>query len=90
MLVINRSSDGGSVVFRLSGRIEPEDVEELQRLIGLEQGQVIVLDLKDLTIIDREAVTFLARCQAANIKLEACPAYIREWIDAERGRGGRD
>jgi anti-anti-sigma regulatory factor len=90
MLIIKRSSVGESVVFSLSGRIEPADVEELQRLIGLEQGEAIVLDLQGLAIIDREALKFLARRQAANIKLENCPVYIREWIDAERGRGGQD
>ena len=90
MLAIQRSSSGDVVLFSLSGRIEPEDVAELQRLLSLEpKGQAIVFDLKDLTLIDSEAVKFLARCQAENIRLENCPAYIREWIDAERGRGGR-
>jgi anti-anti-sigma regulatory factor len=90
MVNIQRSSSGGSVVFRLSGRIEPEDVAELQRLLGLEPtGPAIVLDLQDLTLVDRDAVKFLAKCQIENIRLENCPAYIREWIDAERGRNSK-
>ena len=90
MVNIQRSSSGGSVVFRMSGRIEPEDVAELQRLLGLESsGQAIVLDLQDLTLIDRDAMKFLAKCQMENIRLENCPAYIREWIDAERGRNSK-
>jgi hypothetical protein len=89
MLIIQRSSSGDTVLFSLSGRIEPEDFAELQRLLSLEpKGQAIVLNLKDLTLIDRESVKFLARCQAENIRLENCPAYVREWIDADRGRCG--
>jgi hypothetical protein len=45
----------------------------------------IVLDLQDLTLVDRDAVRFLERCEAASIKLKSCPAYIREWIRRERG-----
>jgi hypothetical protein len=89
MLKIQRSSNE-RVAFSLSGRIEMEDATELQRLFSLEAtGQDIVLDLQDITLIDRDAVKFLARCEAENISLENCPAYIREWIDAERGRNSR-
>jgi len=42
------------------------------------------LDLKDLTLVDREAVKFLERCEADSVKLKNCPAYIREWIVRER------
>jgi len=73
------------VVFSLSGRIETEGVLELQRLLGLETaGQNIVFDLQDVTLVDRDAVKFLARCELEGIELTNCPAYVREWIAAER------
>jgi anti-anti-sigma regulatory factor len=85
MLRIQRSFSGGAV-FSLSGRIEIEDVGELQRLLSLEaSGERVALDLRDITLVGRDALQFLARCEAENIKLENCPAYIREWIDAEKG-----
>jgi hypothetical protein len=60
-------------------------VAELQRLLSLEQtGCRIALDLEDVRLIDRDAVKFLARCEADSIRLENCPAYIREWIAQER------
>ena len=66
------------------------DVPELQRLLSLEEdGQDIALDLQDVTLIDRDAVKFLARCEEEKVELENCPAYIREWIDAERGGHSR-
>jgi anti-anti-sigma regulatory factor len=80
MLRIQRSSNCG-VVFSLSGHIEMEDAAELQRLLSLEAaGQDIAFDLQDLTLVDRDALRFLARCEARGIKMKNCPAYVREWI----------
>jgi hypothetical protein len=89
MLKIQRSADG-HVVFELSGRIEAEDVAELQRLFTLETADHrLVLDLNEVTLVDRDAVSFLARCETDGIKVENCPPYIREWIDRERGQSSR-
>ena len=89
MLKIQRSANG-NVVFTLSGRIQIEGVAELQRLFALEEvDHDLVLDLADVTLVDRDAVKFLARCEADSIKLENCPAYIREWIERERGRNSQ-
>jgi len=89
MLRIQRSAIG-NVVFTLSGRIEAEHIEELQRLLSLETAHHhLVLDLKDVTLVDRDAVNYLARCEADGIELQNCPAYIREWIERERDRNGR-
>jgi anti-anti-sigma regulatory factor len=75
------------VAFALSGRITAEGVAELQRLFKVEgQGNRIVLDLKEVKLVDRDVVKFLARCEANGTQLENCPAYIREWIVRERPR----
>jgi hypothetical protein len=47
-------------------------------------GCQIVLDLKDVTLANQDAVTFLARCEAGSITLKNCPAYIREWIMSQK------
>jgi hypothetical protein len=84
MLKIQRSADE-KVLFTLSGRIEAEDVVELQRIFSLETvGRRLVLDLTDITLVDRDAVKFLSHCEGNSIKLQNCPAYIREWIERER------
>ena len=89
MLKIQRSANG-RVVFTLSGRIEEDDVEELRQVLALEKaGQHVVLDLRDVTLVNQSAVKFLARCEADGIKLENCPAYIREWIERVKGRTRR-
>jgi len=84
MLKIQRIANG-QVVFTVSGRMDSENIDELKALFASEaKGRDIVLDLKDLTLVDRDAVRFLERCEADSIKLKNCPAYIREWITRER------
>jgi len=84
MLRITRAANG-SVVFKLSGRMDAEEVDDLEKLISAEaSGSRIALDLEDLTLVDQDVVSFLRRCEADGIELENCPAYIREWITGER------
>lgn len=84
MLRIQRTANG-EVVFKLAGRMDEENVAELKTLFESEaKGSRIVLDLKDLTLVNRDAVNFLQRCEAGSLKLRNCPAYIREWITRER------
>ncbi len=84
MLKITRAGNG-EVVFRLSGRIGAENIGELEALISAEaSGRRIVLDLKDLTLVDQDAVSFLRHCEADSLQLRNCPAYIRKWITGER------
>jgi hypothetical protein len=84
MLKIIRSANG-EVVFKLSGRMGAENVGELEKLLSAEtDSRRIVLDLKDLTLVDQNAVSFLRRCEADSILLKNCPAYIRKWITGEQ------
>ena len=84
MLKITKSGNG-EVVFTLSGRMGAENVGELETLLGAEaDSRRIVLDLKDLTLVDQDAVSFLRRCEADRLQLRNCPAYIRKWITGER------
>jgi anti-anti-sigma regulatory factor len=84
MLKIERTANG-DVVLKLSGRMGAENVRELETLISAEaHGRRIILDLKDLRLVDQEVVSFLERCEADGVRLENCPAYIREWIRRDR------
>jgi hypothetical protein len=84
MLKITRTANE-EVVFKLTGRMDAENVNELENLINAEaSGRRVVLDLRDLRLVDQEVVSFLRRCEADSIQLKNCPAYIREWIRRER------
>jgi len=68
-------------IFALSGRIRGEDEIVMEQLMGSKANDYnIILDLKDVRLVDREAVRFLSQCESQGAKLENCPLYIREWI----------
>ncbi len=82
---IETATRGTVTVFILSGRFEKHVIAELRRLLELQTNdRDIVLDLKDIGVIDREVMRFFVRCEADGVKLENCPSYIREWIERER------
>ena len=82
---IESAARGGFTVFVLSGRIETRAIAELRRLFELQTDcHHIVLDLKDVSVIDRDVMRFFARCEADGVKLENCAPYIREWMEREK------
>jgi hypothetical protein len=81
MWKIQRLEDGDFVILGLSGRLEHDQLAALQDAFVREAGnRGVVLDLKEVKLVDQDAVTFLARCEAEGIKLRNCPSYIRAWI----------
>ena len=84
MLRIQRS-ENGEVVFTLSGQMDETTIAELEILINSEaNGRRIILDLKDLMLVDENAVLFLERYESNSITLQNCPPYVREWINRQR------
>ena len=85
MLRIQRTVNRDETVLKVSGRMDAENVAELEALFASEaKGRRLALDLEDLTLASREAVRFLERCESDSIKLVNCPLYIREWVLRER------
>lgn len=83
MLKILRSGDNDSAVLALSGRIEESDLPSLQSVLDAEVAD-LTLDLQEVRLVCREALRFLATCEAKGIRLKNCPAYIREWLGSGR------
>ena len=85
VLRIQRSANG-EVVFTLSGQMDEEVIAELETLLRSEaNGRRIILDLKNLTLVSRDAISFFERCEANGIALKNCAGYVREWITRSRG-----
>jgi hypothetical protein len=82
---IETAARGRFTVLILSSRIETPAIAELRRLFELQTDcRNIVLDLKDVGVIDRDVTRFLVRCEADGVKLQNCPSYIREWVEREK------
>jgi len=82
---IETATRGRFTVFILSGRIETQAIVEIRRLFELQTDfRGIVLDLKDVSLVSRDVMAFLAGCEADGLKLENCTPYLREWMDREK------
>jgi citrate lyase gamma subunit len=75
--------DDDVVALCLSGRITKQDVDALRDVIEEEAGAVAI-DLRNVILVDREAVNFLVQRELNGIALRNCPPYIREWVARER------
>jgi predicted metal-binding protein len=71
------------MVFTVSGRMKAEEVAELKAPFDADY-KTIVLDFRDVRVADRDAVEFLRDCEADGMRLENCPAYVREWMEREK------
>jgi ABC-type transporter Mla MlaB component len=82
---IERSTTRRGVTFVLSGEMDGDHVTELEALMAAVSNRPVCLDLADVTLVNREAIGFLAGVEAAGATLVNCPEYVRSWIDAEQG-----
>jgi anti-anti-sigma regulatory factor len=84
MLRIHRTS-GRKIVFTVSGQLDSDNVKELCQVVDAEPaGGVLVLDLTDLVLADRDAVRLLGEYEArGRVVLRNCPAYVRTWMAGE-------
>jgi hypothetical protein len=84
-LRIQRAAGTKCVVYTLMGRIQADRLADLEALVKSESPESeVTLDLKDVKLVDREAVRFLAKCEEQGTTLRNCAAYIRAWISQER------
>jgi anti-anti-sigma regulatory factor len=81
---IQRSEHQGAIVFALSGDLDSRHAAQLAELLALESAGRILLDLHDITLVDRASVRFLASAESTRVLIINCPCYVRSWMTAER------
>src|SRR5271169_6719429 len=85
MWKVERTDEGELVVLLVSGRIEQKHLSELREVLSAEVGsRNFILDMREVRLVDQDAIAFLSRCEAGGAKLRNCPPYIREWIERDR------
>jgi hypothetical protein len=85
MLRIDRQSKGRSSQLKLSGRLQADGLAELQAEIEKCNPRPS-LDLEEVTLLDRDSVRFLIRCETQGVQLVNCALYVQEWIKREKGQ----
>jgi anti-anti-sigma regulatory factor len=89
-LRIEKDSRGGKITIRLIGHFQSEHIGELKKQLqdNYRFRPQLVLDLKEVTIVDVDVVRLLGACELEGMKILHCSPYIREWIVRERDREG--
>jgi hypothetical protein len=82
-LRIERTAEGKTEIIRLIGRIEQQDLGTLETQTR-GSGQVICIDLRDVTLIDIHVVRYLIARQRDGALFENIPAFIQEWMRREQ------
>jgi hypothetical protein len=82
---IDRVVNGEDVVVYISGQITGEYVDTLRAFLE-QEGKIVAIDLKEVLLVDGEAVRLLGLCEANGTELRNSPAYIREWVAREKAR----
>ena len=88
MLRIDKDCKQCVTTLRLSGRIQSDQIPIIRSEMDAACPRKI-LDLGEVTLVDRAVVRFLISCEDERIELVNCPPYVHEWILRERAEAGR-
>ena len=84
MIRIEILQNRDSVGLVLSGRMQKQDLQALETLLKKHVTRTVILDLKGVRLVDRDAVEFLVSFEIDHAKITNCPRFIREWIRREQ------
>jgi anti-anti-sigma regulatory factor len=82
-LKIEKNSESGVTTVHLIGHFQSEHIGELRNQLE-HNGPRLVLDLRELTLVDADVVRFLGTCEVDGVGIVNCSPYIREWMKQER------
>jgi len=75
----------GPVTVSLAGKCNGGALGELRRAIdrARRMHRQVVIDMGEVTLVDRPSLQFLAAQACDDVKLINCPEYIEPWISRE-------
>lgn len=71
-----------SVTILLNGKFSEDSLAALDESIAAARGanQDVVMDLSEVTLVDRKALQYLADQTLHNVRIVNCPVYLKRWI----------
>ena len=71
-----------SITLLLNGKFDEEALPELAQSISeaKDSNQRVLIDLSEVTLVDRKAVRYFSEQTGPNVLLVNCPIYLRSWI----------
>jgi ABC-type transporter Mla MlaB component len=82
-----RLDPAAPITLLLAGKCSGGCLGELRRAIekARRTQKQIIIDMSEVTLVDRPSLQFLAEQVRDNVVLINCPAYIQPWIVKEEG-----
>jgi anti-anti-sigma regulatory factor len=80
-------SEANALTVYLWGQLTGEYVPELETVLKPEVAPQIVLDMSNVTFVDRKAMEFLCGVKS-RISIQNIPSYVMRWIEQEFRCGG--
>lgn len=70
------------VTVLLNGNFSEDSLAALKASLAeaREENREVVVDLSEVTLVDRKAVQYLVDQTSNNVKIVNCPVYLRRWI----------
>ncbi len=87
MLRIDRLPDNSCrFTYALTGRVDASHLAELERLVAqaIAAKRAVQFDLSSVTLVDRDAIRFVAHGAGRRARLVGCPPYVEQWLRVER------
>jgi anti-anti-sigma regulatory factor len=80
--ITKKTVDSELITVSLHGHFTAEYIPEVEKsLSNGHQGGAVVLDLTNVTLVDRAAMEFVREAKSAKIK--NVPSYVKRWIRQE-------
>jgi len=84
-LKIDKRAERHGTTIKLIGEIQLADLGGLKAELQHSEP-MIILDLEEVSLVDVDAIRFLAECEIQEVQVHNCSLYIREWIARERSK----
>lgn len=71
-----------SLTILLNGKFSEDSLPSLDESINAARvaNQQVVMDLGEVTLVDRKALEYLVNQASRNVRIVNCPVYLRRWI----------
>jgi anti-anti-sigma regulatory factor len=75
-------NEPNSLTVHLCGQLTGEYVPELETALNPDAAPQMVLDMSNVTFVDRQAMEFLCGVKS-RVSIENIPSYVMRWIEQE-------
>lgn len=87
LTIVDRSEAMETIRLLLAGKMNANGLGELRRELeeARRMRKRVVLDLSEVTLVDRQSIEFLSEQSLEQVRLVNTPCYIQPWLGRATG-----